>query len=123
VSFHGALGQEQPGRDLPVGEVLRDEPRYLQLPAGEFGLPRGLGGRPGWLPALGGEGDTLVDRHRAAAGERRVERLLAKPMDGDRRRPLVLLAVQLDQRQRGRVAHALRAAEEDGGQFMRAALG
>jgi hypothetical protein len=27
VGFHGALGQEQQGRDLPLGEVVRDEPR------------------------------------------------------------------------------------------------
>jgi hypothetical protein len=26
VGFHGALGQEQPGRDLPIGEVVRDKP-------------------------------------------------------------------------------------------------
>ena len=36
VSLNGALRQEQPGRDLLVGEVSGDEPGDFQLPAGEF---------------------------------------------------------------------------------------
>ena len=72
---------------------------------------------------LHGEGDTFVDRHRAAPGVRGVKRLLADPPDDDRHRPFVLLAVQLDQGQRTRVAHPLRGAEEDGGTFMAASLG
>jgi len=36
VGLNGALRQEQPGRDLLVGEVSGDEPGDFQLPAGEF---------------------------------------------------------------------------------------
>src|SRR5215831_10768675 len=35
VGFNGALRQEQPGRDLLVGEVGGDEPGDFCLPAGE----------------------------------------------------------------------------------------
>jgi hypothetical protein len=31
VGFHGALGDEQPGSDGPVGHALGDEPEHFPL--------------------------------------------------------------------------------------------
>jgi hypothetical protein len=101
VGLHGPFGQEQPAGDLPVGQIVRDEPGYFELPAAQHGIRSGFGGRHRLRSGLvvHGEGDTLVDRHRAAPGVRHVKRSLADPPDDERHRPFVLLAVQLDQRQ------------------------
>src|SRR5215468_4020239 len=84
VGFNGALRQEQPGRDLLVGEAVGDEPGDFQFPAGE---PKGRFG-PGKrrrlrrLFAFHREGGTFADRHGQAAGEHGLKRLAAKPLDG-----------------------------------------
>lgn len=85
MGFHGPFGQEQPVRDLPVGEIVRDEPGYFQLPGGEGGIRNRPNGRRRLVSELvrHGEGDTFVDRHRAAAGVRGVKRLLADSPDDD----------------------------------------
>src|SRR5215813_12669794 len=80
VRFDGALGQEKPGCDLAVAEVVGDEPGDVQLPAGEHAPRPGLDrrGRPGRLLVFDGEGSALVDRHRESTPEGRVESARAK---------------------------------------------
>src|SRR5262245_12727284 len=51
MGLHGSLGQEQPGRDLLVAEVVGDEPRDVQLPTGERSVRLGLDNRR-WLGRL-----------------------------------------------------------------------
>src|SRR5215470_12171696 len=80
VRFDGALGQEKPGCDLAVAEVVGDEPGDVQLPAGEHDPRPGLDrrGRPGRLLVVNGEGSAFVDRHRESTPEGRVESARAK---------------------------------------------
>src|SRR5215471_6784874 len=72
MGLNGALRQEQPGRDLLVGEAAGNKPGDFQLPAGESKGPVGLGKE--WrlrrLFAFHGKGGAFADRHGAATRER-----------------------------------------------------
>ena len=74
-------------------------PGYFQLPGSDCGIRGGFNGgrRLASRLVFHGEGDTFLDRHRAAPDIRRVKRGAADASGDDRHRSLVLLAVQLDQ--------------------------